>query len=324
MLYYLAPMCLAIAMMCALGNEHFYKADQFLPMYTLFLFYGFCSIPQTYMLSFVFKTENNALLACVALYACCGFILFLASFIMDFVSSGTREVNNDYLKFFFNLVPQFAFSKGIYNLQFYYYNPRFDAFVCECSYTSPWEMGVIGLNLVYLAVSGVFYTAMTLLLQKSTTSMDGCLSKLCHSSPHVDEEDVYERDSDVQHEADLLDSTELDPAQNPIIVKHLRKVFAARGNVGAKVAVKDVSFHVPVGEVFAYLGINGAGKTSSIAMMAGEFPPTSGSGMLAGLDMLSQREAINMVMGYCPQFGEFCFQGFRRLIVCLQMLSSRR
>jgi ABC-type multidrug transport system ATPase subunit len=37
-------------------------------------------------------------------------------------------------------------------------------------------------------------------------------------------------------------------------------------------------------------------------MMAGEFPPTSGSGKLAGLDMLNDREEINKYMGYCPQF----------------------
>lgn len=37
-------------------------------------------------------------------------------------------------------------------------------------------------------------------------------------------------------------------------------------------------------------------------MMAGEFPPTTGAGKLAGLDMLTEREEINKYMGYCPQF----------------------
>lgn len=200
------------------------------------------------------------------------------------------------------MVPQEAIAGGIYNLQSYYYLPAFNAASCKCIYTSPWDFGVVGLPCVYLAINSVLFFGITLLLQTVSTSMGGCLTSCFHRSPKAPDEQFYEQDPDVQQEMDFLDTNDLSPEENPIIVKHLRKVFVGRGNVSSKVAVRDVSFHVPLGEVFAYLGINGAGKTTSIAMLAGEFPPTSGEGTLAGLDIVTQRNEINRSMGYCPQF----------------------
>lgn len=138
--------------------------------------------------------------------------------------------------------------------------------------------------------------------------MGGCISRFFHASPEVPDDEKWEDDPDVKARANEIDALDLDSLSQkdlsdyPIIVKHLRKVYPGRGNISSKVAVKDVSFRVPSGEVFAYLGINGAGKTTSISMMAGEFPPTSGEGKLAGLDMLRDRLEINKSMGYCPQF----------------------
>jgi len=54
--------------------------------------------------------------------------------------------------------------------------------------------------------------------------------------------------------------------------------------------------------VFGFLGINGAGKTTTLSILSGEFPPTSGKATLGGLDMQTNRAAINQKMGYCPQF----------------------
>ena len=110
--------------------------------------------------------------------------------------------------------------------------------------------------LVYLAGTAAMYFIIALLLERGTTSMDGLFAKCVHRSPAVPADDAYEQDDDVQQEMDYLDAHDISVEDNPIIVKHLRKVFPGRGNVSKKVAVRDVSFHVPVGEVFGYLGIN--------------------------------------------------------------------
>lgn len=86
-------------------------------------------------------------------------------------------------------------------------------------------------------------------------------------------------------------------ADDVIALKHLRKVYGS-----SKVAVRDLSFGVPIGQVFGFLGINGAGKTSTLAMLTGDTVPTSGTAKLAGYDIITQQTQVRRLLGYCPQF----------------------
>ena len=70
---------------------------------------------------------------------------------------------------------------------------------------------------------------------------------------------------------------------------------------GDFVAVDRVSFAVATGEVFGFLGPNGAGKTTTIKMLNGLLAPTSGSGLVAGFDILTERPAIKSSIGYMSQ-----------------------
>jgi ABC-2 type transport system ATP-binding protein len=66
-------------------------------------------------------------------------------------------------------------------------------------------------------------------------------------------------------------------------------------------AVDHISFHLKAGEIFGFLGPNGSGKTTTIRMMCGLLPPTSGTGMVAGRDMLTQQNMIKPEIGYMSQ-----------------------
>lgn len=66
-------------------------------------------------------------------------------------------------------------------------------------------------------------------------------------------------------------------------------------------AVDHVSFRVNEGEIFGFLGPNGSGKTTTIRMLCGLLPPTSGTGMVAGRDILTQQSAIKPEIGYMSQ-----------------------
>ena len=66
-------------------------------------------------------------------------------------------------------------------------------------------------------------------------------------------------------------------------------------------AVDQVSFAVDRGEVFGFLGPNGAGKTTTIKMLNGLLVPSSGRGTVAGLDIMTQTEAIRQHIGYMSQ-----------------------
>ena len=66
-------------------------------------------------------------------------------------------------------------------------------------------------------------------------------------------------------------------------------------------AVDNISFEVDRGEIFGFLGANGAGKTTAMKMFIGLLHPTSGEGTVAGLDIFTQREKIKKRIGYMSQ-----------------------
>ena len=85
------------------------------------------------------------------------------------------------------------------------------------------------------------------------------------------------------------------PAENVIEVQHLVKAF------GSFHAVDDISFTVKRGEIFGFLGANGAGKTTAMHMLTGLNQPTSGTGTVAGFDISTQHEQIKRHIGYMSQ-----------------------
>jgi ABC-2 type transport system ATP-binding protein len=66
-------------------------------------------------------------------------------------------------------------------------------------------------------------------------------------------------------------------------------------------AVDAISFRVHPGEVFGFLGANGAGKTTAIRMLIGLLAPTSGSATVAGYDIATQAEQVRRSIGYMSQ-----------------------
>ncbi len=82
---------------------------------------------------------------------------------------------------------------------------------------------------------------------------------------------------------------------NVIAVNDLTKTF------GSFTAVDHISFEVEPGEIFGFLGANGAGKTTAMKMLCGLLLPTSGKGLVAGYDIHTQSEAIKKNIGYMSQ-----------------------
>lgn len=80
-----------------------------------------------------------------------------------------------------------------------------------------------------------------------------------------------------------------------ISVRDLTKKF------GRFTAVDNISFDVKKGEIFGFLGANGAGKTTAMRMLCGLSFPTSGTGSVAGFDVMNQAEEIKKHIGYMSQ-----------------------
>ena len=66
-------------------------------------------------------------------------------------------------------------------------------------------------------------------------------------------------------------------------------------------AVDGITFEVKPGEIFGFLGANGAGKTTAMRMLCGLLRPTSGTGTVAGYDIYTQRDDIKRNIGYMSQ-----------------------
>jgi ABC-2 type transport system ATP-binding protein len=70
---------------------------------------------------------------------------------------------------------------------------------------------------------------------------------------------------------------------------------------GSFVAVDHITFDVRTGEVFGFLGANGAGKTTAIKMLVGLLAPSDGHARVAGFDIHTQRDQIRRSIGYMSQ-----------------------
>lgn len=83
--------------------------------------------------------------------------------------------------------------------------------------------------------------------------------------------------------------------KNVIEAENLTKIF------GTFTAVNHISFQVKEGEIFGFLGANGAGKTTAMRMLCGLSHPSEGKGLVAGYDIDRQAESVKRNIGYMSQ-----------------------
>lgn len=87
----------------------------------------------------------------------------------------------------------------------------------------------------------------------------------------------------------------MDTGEKTVVIKDLVKRF------GNFTAVDHISFEVGKGEIFGFLGANGAGKTTAIRILCGLSVPTSGDGTVAGFSIRKEQESIKRHIGYMSQ-----------------------
>nr|KAJ3420210.1 hypothetical protein HK105_005958 [Polyrhizophydium stewartii] len=120
-------------------------------------------------------------------------------------------------------------------------------------------------------------------------------------SIQIDPEETKFEDADVKAERQRVLERKFD-SSSPLILSHMRKVYAGRGGAGPKLAVKDVTFAVEEGVVFGLLGPNGAGKTTLISILTGLYSASSGEATIAGYNVNHETAEVYRHIGICPQF----------------------
>ena len=183
---------------------------------------------------------------------------------------------------------------------------------------SVWTSDIMLIEAIYLAVQSVLYVLLAIQIDRLSTkpravqlwrnfvdviTCKGFIAALKNKGRrngrnHQNENeriDSNPQDEDVVAEAERVVSGRADGEL--IVLKNLTKQY---GN--GKLAVDDLSFGIRPGVCFGLLGINGAGKTSTMAMLTAEFPPTSGDAKLSSHSVTHNPELTRRRIGYCPQF----------------------
>jgi len=307
LLMYLAPFLLTIILIAAFdiqaltgnGCEVACIEDPLGAVTVLLFMFGLSVIPFTYCLSYLFNESAKAQTFTIMLSIFSGALLMIASFIMRLIPA-TCAINRQLL-FVYRIVPLFSLGNGLLNMASGIFTLEagdcydIDDYGGRQTTYDAFELEIIGYEVIYMAWTSVFFTLLAI-------GMDVALSypKLAASilKDPVVADKPYDVDDDVEAEAQRVLSGRADG--DMIVIKGLRKVYG--GSPSAKVAVKNLTFAIPKGECFGFLGINGAGKTTSLKILSGDYIPSEGSATLGGYDILTQQIECRRLIGYCPQF----------------------
>ncbi|KAK1930710.1 ABC transporter A family member 2 [Phytophthora citrophthora] len=287
-------------------------------------------IPMAYLFSFKFKKHAVAQTSLLVFALCTGGLLSIFSFLcrlIDFdLTPGNSSDNltlssldRNYLRWIFLLFPGYSLNNGIYEIATrklsrsalygsssdtiappsffglweglgtdYTCTSCWDAVSGEtCCVRNVFDLDVAGAPVAYAVVEIVLFMLLVFIVE--TRSLSWRPEKRSEWAPNEDD--------DVARERQKVERSF--PTQNDsVFIRNLRQQYGD----GGKVALDNLCLSIAKGECFGYLGINGAGKSTTMKVLTGEIAPTNGFVTLGGYDLSRDRDKARRVVGYCPQF----------------------
>lgn len=305
---FMVPMFATVALIQLFGVESFADPEVLGAIVVVLFGFALSVMPFTYLMSHLFSKHTTAQNVALLFNLMTGLVLMITSFVLDVLE--TTQDANVYLKYVWRLFPGFCLGDSFLNLSV---RGILAAFVEDFD-QSPYQWDVTGINLIYLYVGAVIFmvAAVGVDIVKSKPSLWTWGSKLSVGGDandlavnnntaelNVDEDVAAERERVAQMIQGLTSSTPAEvkkEALDTVTIVGLRKEY------GKKTAVKNVTLGIKKGECFGYLGINGAGKTSTMKCLTGDVYPTKGTAFVGGYDIMSQSSEVRQLIGYCPQF----------------------
>uniref|UniRef100_A0A8C7FF37 P-type phospholipid transporter n=1 Tax=Oncorhynchus kisutch TaxID=8019 RepID=A0A8C7FF37_ONCKI len=277
---YIVPATLVIIIFICFQQDAYVSSTNLPVLALLLLFYGWSITPLMYPASFFFKIPSTAYVVLTSVNILIGINGSVSTFVLELFGSNEIGGINDILKNVFLIFPHFCLGRGLIDMV--KNQAMADALerFGENRFRSPLAWDMVGKNLFAMAVQGVVFFTITVLIQY----------RFCIKKP------IGEEDEDVARERQRILGG---GGQSDILeLKQLTKVY----NRKQKPAVDRLCVGIPPGECFGLLGVNGAGKTSTFKMLTGDSIVTSGEAYLAGKSVLTEINEVHQNMGYCPQF----------------------
>uniref|UniRef100_A0A8C1V7F6 P-type phospholipid transporter n=1 Tax=Cyprinus carpio TaxID=7962 RepID=A0A8C1V7F6_CYPCA len=282
---YVVPATLVIVIFVCFQQKAYVSATNLPVLALLLLFYGWSITPLMYPASFLFKIPSTAYVVLTSVNILIGINGSVSTFVMDLFGNNEIGGINDILKNVLLIFPHFCLGRGLIDMV--KNQAMADALerFGENRFRSPLEWDMVGKNLFAMAVEGVVFFIITVLIQYRF-----------FFEPKAKLSPIGEEDEDVARERQRIMSGAV---QGDILeLRQLTKVYKRK----QKPAVDRLCVGIPRGECFGLLGVNGAGKTSTFKMLTGDSVVTKGEAFLAGKSILREIDEVHQNMGYCPQF----------------------
>jgi ABC-type multidrug transport system ATPase subunit len=300
-MYSMVVLCTMAAFLAMERNEFTGSHETTRATVAMLFLFGFATLPFSSLASFFYRSSSSALIALVTVNFLSGFGLLIADFVLMNIDS-TKDINA-LLRPLYNLAPAYCLGKAFLTLAT---RSLFVTFGVEPT-VALFDWGNLGRPAVYLFAEGVTFSILTLLLQTLAPSVgcDGCLPPAALRRRRGVDPTTLPRsleDDSVAAERAAVDAAEdsLTDAP-PLVLRHLSKRYGTAAFGGGKLAVADLCLRVESGECFGFLGVNGAGKSTTFAMLTGAVTPTAGDAFLHGMSSRRDQRRIRRLIGYCPQ-----------------------
>ncbi|XP_054872763.1 phospholipid-transporting ATPase ABCA1b isoform X1 [Amphiprion ocellaris] len=287
---YIVPATLVILIFVCFQQKAYVSSTNLPVLALLLLLYGWSITPLMYPASFFFTIPSTAYVVLTSVNILIGINGSISTFVMELFGNNEIGGINDILKNVLLIFPHFCLGRGLIDMV--KNQAMADALerFGENRFRSPLEWDMVGKNLFAMAVEGVVFFIITILIQYRFFIKPRPVSKLTKLGALGDEdEDVARERQRIFHGLGHGDILEL---------RQLTKVFKRK----QKPAVDRLCVGIPPGECFGLLGVNGAGKTTTFKMLTGDTVVTSGEAFLAGKSILREIDEVHQNMGYCPQF----------------------
>ena len=230
--------------------------------------------------------------------------MVITMFILPLINGGEYEESGlvDDLRFtFYAFNPVFTYVQAVIDI---YANSRLLKFCDQPIYSTFCDDLVrppqteylardglgVGWPVLFMFLGGIVSFGLLLAIEAMQNVQFSLFNKnSATNSPVNEDDDVAAERERINHDPPITKDT--------VTCKALGKTYGT-----GKVAVNQVSFGVPPGEIFGLLGVNGAGKSTTFKMLTGETGIGRGGATINGKDIATQMAAARRSIGYCPQY----------------------